>query len=351
MSTYARNRDYPEALIKILLTIIDMTTEGGATLEQLKDAYEDVRGNRPHKKTIDRAIKRLNVLFDPLAYDNEFSNTSQPIETERENGKLRYRFTRDLASRQVDPTAAFLMALSLYPQQRGMLGDQFEVVMKLVFEEIFSKLATYGNMHKDIEQYVYVTGAGPTEPQKSFHLIELILDGIRRQKRITFQYLRTYDGTLTNRQVEPYGLICRFNNWYLVGRCCDKNGRRIFLLSQIQNVRLVENSIYTIPADFSLHREYSACWGVWTSDKSPKPEKISLRVGKGLAEKFRTTCFHDSQQLTPLPDGDLEVTFRVTGAQEMLPWLLGWGNSIQLLEPAWLVEELKTQLQKTLALY
>ena len=351
MSTYARNRDYPEALIKILLTIIDKTPEGGATLDELKSSYEDARGCRPHKKTIDRAIKRLNILFDPLAYEPEFSSTTLPIKTERQSGKPRFCFTRDLASREVDPAAAFLMALSLYPQQRGMLGDQFEVVMKLVFEEIFSKLASYGNMHKDIEKYVYVTGAGPTEPQKSFHLIEQILEGIRLQKQITFQYLRTYDGTLTHRQVEPYGLICRFNNWYLVARCCDKNGRRIFLLNQIQGVRLVENSIYTIPSNFSLHQEYSTSWGVWTSDQTPNPEKIRLRVGKGLAEKFRTTCYHGSQQLTPLANGDLEVTFCVAGAQEMIPWLLGWGASIKLLEPAWLVDELKTQMNQTLTLY
>jgi predicted DNA-binding transcriptional regulator YafY len=349
MGQFARNRDYPEALIKILLAVINRTPDGGATLDELKDAYENARDCRPHDKTIHRAIARLNNLFDPLSYTED--NDHPAIETVRKNSKPRFSFTRDLAARPVDPGAAFLMAMSLYPQQRGMLGDQFEVVMKLVFEEIFSKLATCGQLQKDVDKYVYVTGAGPTEPQKNFKIIEKILQGIRLQKPVRFEYLRTYDGVVTKRIVEPYGLLCRFNNWYLVGRCCDKNGRRIFLLSQINAIRLIEDRTYTIPEGFSLQREYCTSWGVWTADEAPPPEKVSLRVGKGLGEKFRTTCFHDSQEIAELPDGSLQISFRITGAQEMLPWLLTWGPTITLLEPAWLVDELKAQLQKTLDKY
>jgi hypothetical protein len=349
MSSFARNRDYPEALIKILLTIINRTPDGGATLDELKDAYEEARDSRPHDKTIHRAIMRLNKLFDPLAFAD--SEVAPAIATERRNNKTCFRFTKDLAARPVDAGAAFLMALSLYPQQRGMLGDQFDVVIKLVFEEIFSKLATYAHLQKDIEKYMYVTGAGPIEPQKSFKMIERILQGIRLQKPVRFAYLRTYDGQVTNRTIEPYGLLCRQNNWYLVGRCCDKNGRRIFLLNQIRSIRLVEDKTYTIPPDFSLQKEYSSNWGVWTEDEAPPPVLVRLRVGKGLGEKFRTTCFHDSQQITELPGGDLEVSFFVSGAQEMLPWLLTWGPTIQLLEPAWLVDSLISQLQKTLDIY
>jgi predicted DNA-binding transcriptional regulator YafY len=349
MTRFARNRDYPEALIKILLTIINRTPQGGATLDELKDAYEEVRDNRPHDKTIHRAITRLNKLFDPLAYEEE--GEPPAIETTRLHNRTRFRFTKDLAARPVDATAAFLMALSLYPQQRGMLGNQFEVVMKLVFEEIFSKLASYGNLQKDIEKYVYVTGAGPTEPQKSFKMIETILQGIRLQKPVHFEYLRTYDGRVTKRVVEPYGLLCRQNNWYLVGRCCDKNGRRIFLLNQMKTIRLVEDRTYRIPADFSLQKVYCTSWGVWTEDEASPPETIRLRVGRGLGEKFYTTCFHDSQQIHELPDGDLEITFCITGAKEMLPWLLAWGPAIRLLEPAWLVDSLTGQLAKALENY
>ena len=68
MITYARTGDFPEALVKILLSIMMKTPEGGATMEELKEVYQDARGSRPSTRTIARAIRRLNLIFDPLVY-------------------------------------------------------------------------------------------------------------------------------------------------------------------------------------------------------------------------------------------------------------------------------------------
>lgn len=188
MSSHGRTRDFPEALIKILLTVISRTPGGGATMDDLKDAYQDIKGSIPHDRTIRRNIKRLNELFDPLAFKDPSAAEPLAIQAVQKNGATRYRFTRDLASRPIDPTAAFLMALSLYPQQRSFLGNQFELVVKLVFEEILSKLATACNLFSEIDRYVYVSGATPAEPQKSFTSIDKILQAIRLQKRVKIQY-------------------------------------------------------------------------------------------------------------------------------------------------------------------
>ncbi len=360
MSTFARTGDYPEALVKILLTVIDKTPDGGATLDDLKNAYAEARDRMPHTKTINRAVRRLNILFDPLAYGAAEDDTDEPtialsgqlaIQPVRANSRLRYKFTRDLKTRPVDPSLAFMMALSLYPQQRGLLGGQFEVVMKLIFEEVLSRLANYCNLYNEIKKYVYVCGPEPINPQKSFQIIEKVLQAIRLKKRVKIDYFRTYDAALTIREIEPYGLICRFNTWYLTGRCCEKNERRIFLLSQIRRIQLVENSICHIPPDFSLHDDYCHNWGVWTEHEAAPPETVRLRVEKGLAERFRINRYHDSQQTKELPDGSIEVSFLLSGAQEMIPWLMTWGSTMELLEPQWLREALAEQLAKALAYY
>ncbi|MDW7649731.1 MAG: WYL domain-containing protein [Bacillota bacterium] len=351
MSSFGRTRNFPEALINILLTVINRTPDGGATMDELKDAYEGIKGTRPHERTIRRSIQRLNELFDPLAYEDPVAADPLAIQGAHQNGVMRYRFTRDIISKPVDPSAAFLMAMSIYPQQRNLLGDQFEVVMKLVFEEILSKLTTVYNLTDEIEKYVHVTGASPVEPKKNFAVIDKILQAIRLQKRVKIKYFRSYDAHLTHREIEPYGLICRFNTWYLTGRCCEKNSRRIFLLSQIRSIRIVENSIYTIPEDFCLKDEYCTSWGVWTEEGAPPPETVRLRIAHTMAEKFRNTRFHDSQQLTEQPDGSLEVTYHVSGAQEMLPWLITWGPAVEIQEPAWLRDKLVQILKDTLHIY
>ncbi len=59
--------NHPEAITNILVRIIEKTPTGGATVEGLEEACEEVKGSFPSRKTIYRALERLELLFDPLA--------------------------------------------------------------------------------------------------------------------------------------------------------------------------------------------------------------------------------------------------------------------------------------------
>ena len=59
---------YTSTLVKVLITVIEKTPSGGATLEELQDAYAEINDRRPSVRTIYRLIRRLNLFFDPLCY-------------------------------------------------------------------------------------------------------------------------------------------------------------------------------------------------------------------------------------------------------------------------------------------
>lgn len=269
---YPKSRYHPEAMIKILLTVIGKTPSGGATLQELKEAYRDAKDREPSDKTIFRIIKRINVLFDPLAYGEDLDPGETPddeqiepeplaIQRKKKNGRTVYFCTRDLtAGPSLDPGIALLMALSLYPQQRHLLSGQFEVVMKLVVEGVLQRVAEWERMRREIEKFVYVSGYSPVRPHQNVNLIEGLLRAMRLKKRVRFKYHRSYDGQVSVREAEPYGLLCRHNVWYLVGRCLETGERRIFRLDHADRMEIVENSSFTVPAGFSLKESYgSAC--------------------------------------------------------------------------------------------
>jgi proteasome accessory factor B len=209
----------------------------------------------------------------------------------KKNGRVTYIFTENLEKGKctLDPGPAFLMALCLYPQQRNMLPGQFEIMMKIIFEDLLRKAVDWYRLQKEIEKYVYVSGYVLARPAENLRHIENIFSALRRKKRVKMTYCRAYDGEVTRREVEPYGLLCRHNVWYLVGRCFEKNEQRVFRLDHIKRLEIVENSVASVPSDFSLKEAYGQAWGVWTESEPGKPETVRLRVGKGLAEKFRVT--------------------------------------------------------------
>ena len=359
---YPRTGDYPEALIKILITIMDKTSDGGATMEDLKDVYQDIRGNVPSNKTIYRAIRRLNLIFDPLAYgetsdeDDELSPEEllpPVIQAHRVKGITRYLYTGELWGTRLDANQALLMTIGLYTQQRGLLKDHFESVISELLRDLLVKISALKNTYKEVEQYVYISGFGPADPPRSIARIREIMRAIRLRKRVRLEYLRSYDGATTKREVEPYGLICRSNNWYLVAFCLQRQGRRVFLLDHIKRMDLVEASLFKWPEEFSLHDVYKHAWGVWTQDskETSEPEVVCLKINKGIAERFKLVNFHDSQQIRSLPGDEIEVTYRVTGAREMLPWLMSWGAAIEVQKPEWLREALASGLREMLSVY
>ncbi|NLG80411.1 MAG: WYL domain-containing protein [Firmicutes bacterium] len=378
---YARTASHPEAMLKILMTIMEKTPSGGASLEDLKEAYREVKDRDPSDRTIRRMIRRINLFFDPLAYgavpdpseaedlawgrddeeeeEEEVLPGSRAIEARMKNGRRVYVFSRDLtASSHVTPDLALWITLSLYPQQRSMLPKEFEVLMKFVFDAVLRGLAEFAKLRQEIERWVYVSGYGPQDPPRQVRLIKDVLHALRERKKVRLTYHRSSDGEIVRREVEPYGLVCRHNVWYLVGRCSDpgsgRQSRRIYRLDHIDSMEVLENTVYAIPEGFSLKKAYSGCWGVWTEDgddDGKSPEKVRLWVASGLAHKFRVTRYHESQATKELPGGEMEVEFTVRDAGEMIPWLMTWGPCIRVLEPEWLRKALAENLEETLRQY
>jgi len=366
LAHYPRTGTRPETMVKILMTVIEKTPSGGATLEDLQEAYAEINDRYPSARTIYRYIRRLNLLFDPLCYGEKLEpgeedlaedNTDEAVTGEkaicskRLGGKTYYTFAgkkSDLLTGNNDVT---MMLLGMYPQLRGAMKKSIEAAMESIFRQSLSGLCTFAGILSELEHVVHVSGAFPADPAKSEAMIREILRAIKERKRVRIKYLRTYDGAITERVVEPHGLLCRLNNWYLTGLCTQRKQRRVFLLLNIRELKVIENSSYRMPPGFSLKEAYQDIWGTWTEEEAGELETVRITVCAGPAERFRHNLFHESQQIRELPDGRLEVTYRLTGAQEMIPWLMSWGDAVEVLEPSWLREQLIRSLQETIRCY
>ena len=366
MASYPRTGTQPETLVNILITVIEKTPNGGATLEDLRAAYAEINDRRPSVRTIYRHIRRLNLFFDPLCYgekpepgegdfgdeeDGESVAGKKAIYSQRRGCSTCYLFreiSNELPASAHDTT---MLMLGIYPQLRGAMKSSIKAAMQSIFRNTLTGLSTFAGILSELERLVHVSGAFPADPVKSEALIQEILRALRERKRIRLAYLRTYDGAITERVVEPHGLLCRLNSWYLTGWCTKRRRRRVFLLLNIRELTVLEGSFYHMPRGFSLQEAYRDVWGTWTEDGCGELERVRLRVRAGPSERFRHNLFHESQSAKDLPGGRLEVTYRLTAAQEMIPWLMSWGDAIEVLEPVWLREELIKNLQETMRYY
>jgi predicted DNA-binding transcriptional regulator YafY len=126
----------------------------------------------------------------------------------------------------------------------------------------------------------------------------------------------------SERSVEPYYLIFRWANWYLWGWCRDRKDFRLFKLNRMDGVRETE--------------EVFACREAAVPDLANEkifPGEIKVKAlfepdqKWRLVEEFGPKCFTESD------DGRLLFTADYTDLDNLITWLITFGDKAEVLEP------------------
>ena len=78
---------------------------------------------------------------------------------------------------------------------------------------------------------------------------------------------------------------------------------------------------------------------------------VKVKISPGWARWVGEKIWHESQKVTKLPDGGLEIAFRVAGLEEIKRWILSFGPEAVVLEPEKLREMVQKDLGETLQQY
>jgi proteasome accessory factor B len=70
---------------------------------------------------------------------------------------------------------------------------------------------------------------------------------------------------------------------------------------------------------------------------------VVVRFAPAVADRVREREWHESQELTPLPDGSVELTLRLGALAEVAGWILSWGADAEVIRPP----ELRRRLAAT----
>ena len=148
----------------------------------------------------------------------------------------------------------------------------------------------------------------------------------------------TYDpgtGTEKRTRVHPYFLEpdAALRSVYLIAYDEPAAAMRTYKVERIRTATLTAER-YDIPDDFDPDAWLANSWGIWSPDASHPPTRIRLRFSPAIAHRLREAIWHRSQELAELPDGGLELAFTVNGIVEIQPWILSWGDGVEVLEPA-----------------
>jgi predicted DNA-binding transcriptional regulator YafY len=143
-------------------------------------------------------------------------------------------------------------------------------------------------------------------------------------------------------RVRPYLLepLATGRSIYLIGHDETAGAMRTYKIERIRQAILTMDR-YEIPERFNPAEYLAYSWGIWSSDQAP-PVTVRLRFDPAVRERVRETVWHRTQELTDRDDGGVEMRVQVAGIVEIRPWIMSWGDQVEVLEPPELREVVAT---------
>ena len=165
----------------------------------------------------------------------------------------------------------------------------------------------------------------------------------RRTCRVTY---RSPHGEAKTYPYHPYRLLTVNGGLYCLGRVPSCDTITTLAVERIRELQVTDEG-FTVSTDFDFDRHSNEAFGVvWE-----EPMTVVLRFRSDQAPYVAEREWHPSQHLRTLAGGDVELTFHAGGTYEIVRWILGWGDAVEVLRPARLREAVAEQLRNAAHIY
>ncbi len=155
--------------------------------------------------------------------------------------------------------------------------------------------------------------AGTPPSDEVTETIGVLKDAMGRNVRVAIVYYTASRDEVTERTIEPYGLIDHRGNWYVVGRDLLRGRETSFRIDRIRTAVALPDEEYEVPDDFTTEKFRRD--DVFTPSR--KDIAVKVRFSPSAAARVREET--ERKALQEASDGGVIKTFRI--APERPRWL------------------------------
>lgn len=215
---------------------------------------------------------------------------------------------------------------------------EIEPSMQKSFSSIIKKLYIADELAKDIPDLSKSMSFdfGKQMNVNYTDTFKTIKTAIEKKLTVKMTYYTAYSRERSERLFNPYHLRWITSAWLVIGYCHLRDTFRVFSLANIEKIELTKQT-FQIPEDFSAEKFIGNSWGIIRGE----PTFIKLKFKEGLAEWIAQRKWHKTQKIVFSEDGSMNLSLTVDGLSEIIPWILGWGTDVEVLEPQLLRGTLK----------
>jgi len=279
------------------------------------------------RRTIFRDLKELQAIGVPFHYDA------------RTGG---YTIKPEFFLPPVDLSLQEALGLLLLARKTR---DQIQTPFKN--SVLWAALKIENNLPAKIRQYcntalrnISIRGGVQTLFQHSAGLDKTfaqLQQAIVKKRKVNIRYHSLSEGAIIDVELCPYHLL--YNNrawhnknnqaWYVLGRSSLHESVRTFKLNRIREQTTTERC-FVDGDNFDVNNYLGKAWSMIPEGQL---YNIKLKFLPEVAYDVAEVQWHNTQQVTFEEDDSAIIEFRVDGLNEIVWWILSYGDKVQVLAP------------------
>jgi predicted DNA-binding transcriptional regulator YafY len=179
--------------------------------------------------------------------------------------------------------------------------------------------------------------------QVDSEILDAIYDGLLREKVLALDY-RLEKGI----EFSPVGLVFRDQVTYLVGTFWNYKDLRQLAVHRITSCNVTDVS-FSLPKDFNLQQyEESGAFGYARSDDTII---LEMKMKIAAARHLRETPISQDQDISEALSGWVTVRASVHDRKDLIWWILGFGDQVEVVSPAETRDRVRTIIDSTIKNY
>lgn len=212
-------------------------------------------------------------------------------------------------------------------------------ILKAVDKINFSILNSENDILRSEQIIPYSTPKKLTED--IVHMHEDIYKAILDKEQVHIKY-KGNNGEISEREVQPLKYLRYKGEYYLVANCLLKNQIRYFKLARIQKYKLT-NKKFEFEKDVEeiLKMGQANKFGIFSGEEYD----LKLEIKPPMANTISERIWVDNQVVEELEDGSIIFKAKMKGGPELISWILSMGDSVRILEPEKLKNQIKDKLR------
>ncbi|MGL6196182.1 MAG: helix-turn-helix transcriptional regulator [Thermoguttaceae bacterium] len=182
----------------------------------------------------------------------------------------------------------------------------------------------------------------PVNPHKtSKPIFKAMCEALVYRRAVRIWYKSPVDSEEICTLLFPYQIMFAKHAWYIIGRASLFRQTRTFHVDRIRRIEITEDE-YQIPHGFSLEKYLGNAWSI-ISESGPDKEVI-VRFSPLVAQNVSEVSWHRTQKIVKRADGSIDFHVQVSGLNEILWWILGYGKEAEVIKPLELREKIRNHV-------